>query len=239
MNYETRMDDLQADVFGRLNSDPYFSDVTVLTEKKQDIESEIERALGTMAAKAGKSGACVIVLNPIAKIKFPDASEAIFEYEIVVQVTTLPLVNDATGGTGKSASTIATHVVQCLYQFQSAGVCGLLEPVDPVIVPTDEENGVTCLVHFRTLDDSKDLTLKVSTPNASATSDTHPSTVTLSCGTSGAAIYYTTDGSYPSAQNDKATLYTVPLSVTAAATVRFGAYKTGSIGSNINSKIIS
>lgn len=54
-----------------------------------------------------------------------------------------------------------------------------------------------------------------------------PHTLALTCATSGAAIYYTTDGSYPAEANTHATLYTAPIALPAAGTmVRAAAYKT-------------
>lgn len=238
MSAETRMTDLQNEIAARLGADEYFSDITVLTERKQDVESEIERALGVMAAKGGRSGVCVIVLNPSATVKFQNSPEPIFEYSIAVKVTELPLVNQGAGGTGKMAASIATRVVQNLYQYQAAGFCGLLEALDPVIVPEEDEKGVACLVRFKTLDASTAATNKVATPAITATADAHPSAVTLACDTPGAQIYYTLDRSHPCPRNAGAFLYTAPFAVNTAAWVRAGAFKTDSINSDINLKII-
>ena len=48
--------------------------------------------------------------------------------------------------------------------------------------------------------------------------------VTLSCATEGASIYYTTDGSVPT---DSGTLYTAPIVLSATTTIRARAYATG------------
>ena len=60
-----------------------------------------------------------------------------------------------------------------------------------------------------------------------------PITVTLACETEGAAIYYTTDGSKPTAS---ATKYTAPFSVTATTTVKAIAIKSGLDNSEVVSK---
>jgi hypothetical protein len=54
--------------------------------------------------------------------------------------------------------------------------------------------------------------------------------VILNCATSGAAIYYTTDGSEPTTGS---TLYTGPIAVSMATTIKAIAYKSGIIDSNI------
>ena len=61
----------------------------------------------------------------------------------------------------------------------------------------------------------------VATPGAGAVG--FGSTVTLSCATSGASIYYTTDGSTP---DNTDTLYTTPITINAALTLKAIAYKT-------------
>jgi hypothetical protein len=62
---------------------------------------------------------------------------------------------------------------------------------------------------------------------------TGPVTVTLSCTTSGAAIYYTTDESFPWSGNTTATLYAAPVTVTASCNFRACAHKAGSISSDV------
>jgi hypothetical protein len=59
-----------------------------------------------------------------------------------------------------------------------------------------------------------------------------PVTVTITAELD-AQIYYTTDGSYPSADNDEATLYSAPVEITEATTLRAVAYRTGMQPSNV------
>lgn len=59
---------------------------------------------------------------------------------------------------------------------------------------------------------------------------------TMSCATTGAAIYYTTDGTYPSAQNSTATLYTAPTTI--SGTINAVAYKANCIASNVTQTTI-
>ena len=66
--------------------------------------------------------------------------------------------------------------------------------------------------------------LQVATPTATPAAGTigFGSTVALSCSTSGASIYYTVDGSTP---DNSSTLYTAPITVNTAVTIKAIAYK--------------
>ena len=55
-------------------------------------------------------------------------------------------------------------------------------------------------------------------------------TVALSCATAGATIYYTTDGSIP---DDTSTVYSAPIAITAATTIKAIAVKTGLVSSGV------
>jgi hypothetical protein len=69
-------------------------------------------------------------------------------------------------------------------------------------------------------------------PVAIAAAGTGPVTITLTCATSGAAIYRTLDGSYPWSGNAQATLYAAPFAVASAALLRAVAHKTGMVASD-------
>lgn len=81
--------------------------------------------------------------------------------------------------------------------------------------------------------------LKVLAPTISAAGALPTVTVTLATAEVGAAIYFTTDGTFPSEENEAATLYTTPFIQAAAATVRAAAYLAGKLGSDITQKIIT
>jgi len=74
----------------------------------------------------------------------------------------------------------------------------------------------------------------VASPSLSPSPGTYydPRTVTLSCGTSGATLRFTVDGSLPSTTNG--TVYSVPISVSRTTTIRAIAYKDGWINSAVS-----
>jgi len=75
--------------------------------------------------------------------------------------------------------------------------------------------------------------LKVATPTFSPGAGTYTTfqSVTISCATSGATIRYTINGSAPSTSNG--TIYTGPVSITATATLKAIAYKSGYTNSDV------
>jgi len=75
--------------------------------------------------------------------------------------------------------------------------------------------------------------LTVLSPVISPASDNYltPQTITLTCATADASIYYTTDGSVPS--NTNGTIYTAAFNIAASTVVKAIAYKTGMVKSNV------
>ena len=66
---------------------------------------------------------------------------------------------------------------------------------------------------------------KVATPQISASG----ANITLTCATSGAAVYYTTDESFPGPGNDEALLYSTPFTLASGThLLRVAGHKAGS-----------
>lgn len=229
---DTSLIDLQLDIGGRLTADEGLVDIPVYDERKADIATEIEVALGTLTGKNGKMGACCVVLQPTASDEMPDAPFGPMKVNLSILVLENVLVNKGATGTGKHALTIARRIHRILKHYIPGGIAACLNPSTPTIVPVENPLAdVAYEVRFETTEADPGRELKVATPAISPTSGTVPRTVTITCGTSGASIYYTLDGTYPRSGNG--TLYSGPVTVTQAAMLRAGAYKTGMIGSDI------
>lgn len=231
---------LRDDMAARMDADEWFVDIVVLTEKKADLISAIEKAVGPMKGKAGKSGTCVVVMSPVATDEYPDAPGAYLHPQVSVRVLETPLINNSAVGTKKPALSTCKRIVELFKAFGADGVCTPLVPGKPTIVPVaDPVAPVAYEVNFRTADASRTVPAKVAQPIVSPASGAAPATVTLVCATGGAAIYYTLDGSYPWSGNPQATLYNAPFAVNTPATVRAGAFKAGAIASNVSSAVFS
>jgi hypothetical protein len=229
-DWDSILDDLQADAFARLESEDFFSDIVILEQRRGVLASEVETALTTLNQQSGKKiGACVIV--QMAEIESgggqgrrPD-NAAILRIEVV----TLPLINDSTDGTQKQAARIALNVRDSLHLYFSGLTRTTLHEAPRPITPVEEpEEGEVSYIVTMHADFSTGRRQKVATPSGSAADGE----LTLACATEDATIYVTTDGSYPGPANESAEIYTTPITLTEGLVIRAGAVKSGCCPSN-------
>ena len=109
-----QMEELQDELATVLEKSQFFADMPILTEKQKDIESEIERALGSLG------GACVIILTPRANVSHPNLPGPQFsDVSIVARVIENVLVNQSDAGTKNPASLIAEQVAANLHHVHT------------------------------------------------------------------------------------------------------------------------
>lgn len=216
--------DLQADAAARLTSEPFFGDVVILEEDKGIIESDVETALGVFNQESGKKiGAVVIARQPTIADTQSEAPGPEVKARLIFDVVTMPVINMSELGTQKRADVIAMRILNLLHRYFSGHTqCTLMAGANPVVGMSDlPEGNVGYRVTLETTF-ALDYADKVGTPNLAFN---NAGEAVLTCATSGATIYYTTDGSYPGAENAEATEYTAPIEVTGRMTIRAGAVK--------------
>lgn len=226
--------DLQADIAERLRADDYFVDIPVLDERKADLVSEIDMALGTLTEAGGKMGLCAVVLSPVGNDDMPDAPGGPLQVDISVLILENVLLNTGETGTGKPALDVARRVHRLLKHYRAFGLAQAMVAGRPAIVPVDNPlAGLAYEVRFKAQEsDGTGIGYtKVAMPLASGGPD--PVATTMTCNTAGATILYTLDGSYPSAANG-AELYSAPVVIPDGSTLRLAAYKTDCIPSDVN-----
>lgn len=223
---------MQADVAARLGADEYFGDITVLSERDGDIENGINRALKVLTAKSGKIGVAVVVGTVQADVPSPNLPGPLFgQSSLEVTIFEHVTFNAGSNGTGKAAVDIGVRVLQILHHYSPGGLGSVITAADNALRPVGLlEPGV--IGYKARVNFSADGMVrgKVQRVSISPTSGVAPQSVTLTCGTSGASIYYTLDKSYPCAGNG--TLYTEAFNVTEAALLRAVAYKSGYVASD-------
>jgi hypothetical protein len=216
----------QDEIQGLLAADEYFVDVPVVSDDDHELRATVRRALGVITTQALKRGACAVVMLPVAEDALPNAAPSQLRMSLVVRVCENPMVNRGATGTNKRASTLARRVSRLLKCHGAAGVFKLLVPARPHIVPVDDPYApVAFEVVFEADEDDPGTITRVAVPAIVSTNRC----VTITCGTAGATIYYSIDGTSPFAVR---TLYRVMFPVAANTRVRAGAIKTGMLPSN-------
>lgn len=222
----------QEDFFHRLNADSFFADVPVLAEHRGVTEDDIAQSLSTLKEKSGLLGLVAIVLEPNLKPDAPNAPGPRSIIRIVVQVIDQPLGSTV----GKTFSQAAERVRMVLHHFRDgSGGTWVFDGQEPVVMEPGKRSYGVAFVRIG-VDNPP---AKVSQVLISAAGTVAPQTVTLTCATAAASIYYTTDGSYPASTNAAATLYTVPFSFATAGTLRAAATKTGLQQSDVSQSIFT
>jgi hypothetical protein len=223
---------LQLDAEARLKADPFFADIAIILQRDGVTEKEIERRLNVQKGRGGKVGACVLVLIPIADVNFPNVPGPRQALTVSFIVLVHPTLNNGTLGTGKEPEDIADKVLALFHQC-SFGYGSVLVGATNAIVPNDSFDGLVGQQVNLTTDAGNSPEAHVKWPTISASAETAPATITLACATSGASIFYTTDGSYPSSTNTAAHTYSAPFNQATAALLRVAAEKADLLPSNV------
>lgn len=235
----------QDDIVARLSADSYFqAGIPVLEERLGITENDVQIAISTANQQNGKVGSVVVVLMPRLKGTDPNAPGPRYVVRYPIQVVDWPVVRrQALGGSQCSAEEISDRVRQILHNVlfsrgsttsgNAQGQFLFFDTLEPVQV---KEGQVSYILTFKRM--GIDLPpVSVAAVGIAPTSGTGPLTVTLSCSTAGAAIYYTVDGTYPSSIGKTSTLYTAPFTAPQGSTVRAAAQLANYQQSNVVSEV--
>jgi hypothetical protein len=228
------LENLQSDATAKLNSEEYFSTISVVSVRKLQIASEIAQKLPHLTTKGGKTGCGVLVGMPTIDVVDPNAPGPQLMVRLPFRVQENPTINLGATGTGKSAEEVAMQILRTLHPLAIEGVT-ILFGDKGAITPNTEFPGLVTYDVFLAGRFSQDGLSKVQTPDISSPAQT----VTLTNNTAGASIYYTTDDSFPGAGNPAAQPYGAPFDVEAGTIIRWAAYKTGMIGSDVGRATIT
>jgi hypothetical protein len=209
---------LQDDIVGRIQSDPFFASITVLPEYLNDIQNQIDIAIA-------KIGICVVVSTPSARTSKPNIPGPIYDdIPIVIKVGDIPTLNS----TGIPAIEAAEKIASVLHHWFPTGYGIPLQANGDVIgvlrAEDDQGNLITqCEIHFKAQGGIiYDIT---ATGTPVLTYDAIAGTVTMTCVTPGAAIFYSEDA-YATAPRT-GTVYTGPVIVAAGHLVVAQAWLSG------------
>ena len=214
---------LQQQCADRLQSDPLFAQVPVLTERIRDIQSEIDRALGPLNEQGGKTGLVVILLTPTANVNFENVFGPFFDdIKIVARVVeNVPINQDPNTGTNIPAAEAAERICGLLHHFMPDSANGPITAHKPTITLGNDPDHLSYDCLFKASGGLSAILPQLDAPVLTSTSGT----ISLVSDTAGAAIFYTLDGSNPSPRNG--TLYTAPITPGAGLTLNARAWLAG------------
>lgn len=215
------LETLQADVLAVLQNTPSLPVGHLFADNEGDLESRLEKSLGTKISGAeGRRGICIMVMPIEVAAAEKNLPGPPLELRIKISITENILRNrNATRGTLMKSSQAALNVLGALHLRQIGAHClyGDANPITPVRI-TD---GLS--VHIVTLFCAANGVAVTAKPAPVVSALDGDDSLVLTCATSGAEIYYTTDGSYPCPANG--TLYAAPIADLEDATfIRFAAY---------------
>lgn len=224
----------QVEISARLEADEFFSDIQVFYERQGNFAGKLDEVLKGMRRKNDRIGAAVMVGVVRAVAENPDVPGPWLN-QMTCDVTAFEhvVLNSGSVGTKKACVDIIIRVLQVIHHYIPLGIGGVITAARDAILPLGEvQPGVIAYKATLRLNPECDVLTKVETPVIEPRSGPVPTTVTITCATPGAAIYLSTDGSYPSPVNEQAVLYTIPLSISVATRLRAVAYLAGTVASD-------
>jgi hypothetical protein len=229
-------DVLPAFLKGVLDSDSYYADVPIVVVEPTDTPQKLLQSLSVLNAKNGSCGVVLYVM-PVTQIldEYADVPDGPLKVLVQFQCWEALEKKEWQTGNSKSALNVAQHTFR-LFKCRSIGhVLKVMNAGTPAIEAGNPPEGVLIrgwVVNFSALEDAPDAPDACAFPVFSQAGGAGTD-VSISCATSGAEIYYTTDGSCP--DREHGTLYTGSISVAAGAITLFAmAQKTGYLPSNMN-----
>ena len=218
---------IQQQCADRILADPMFAPVTVLTERIADIDSEIARALGPLNGGTGKTGLVVVIRTPLATVHFENVFGPFFDdIKVIARVIENVTVNqDPTTGTNVAAADAVERICGLLHHFQPDSANGPITAHRPSITLNKDPGHLSYDCHFKTCGGLSSVPPQAATPVILENSGT----ITLSCATAGAAMFYTLDASNPSPRNGS--FYTGPFTPGTGLTLKVRAWLAGYLAS--------
>jgi hypothetical protein len=136
-----KLDALHEAIVTDIGKIPYLADITVLREDVQDLQSEIESALGTVTEKRQKIGIFVLVLTPRAQCQHPNAPGPILDPLTITLLVAEDTVINRLGesGTKKTALSLVEALCRHLHRHVlPASDCALTVTGNPFAIQPNE-----------------------------------------------------------------------------------------------------
>jgi hypothetical protein len=221
MNTIDILDRLPFELAARLESDPFFFDIPVVVAEKGNLAREYQKRQAVVTDKTGKRGVCVVVLQIVADDNYPGIPGGPMMLKPAFQVVENPELNNDESGTKKSVRKVSRQIVKNMKLAGFRGIVQNLKCGKPAIEPVDiKELGESCVaeqVNFEAEEFSDEPVLFCLPPVC--TQVPGQPQIILTTATPGAAIWFTTDDSYPypgdanQFPQSRSTLYAGPIAI--------------------------
>ncbi len=221
---------IQSDFEAKLNSEAYFADIAINSLRRMVIAKEMVKEAADLTAKGGKVGCGVLIYMPTLDGIHPNLAGPQLEVWVPIDVIEIPEINFGDIGSQKTAEEVALRIARTLCALEIEGLAFFTGDKN-LLAPLEDQygagtNSYRVMLHAILYQAEEAKVIKPELTDAALT-------VTLSSPTAGAAIYYTTDDSFPGPGNAAAHLYAAPFLVASGAIVRFAGYRAGMIGSDV------
>ena len=223
----------QYDLLGVLLCAPALANVNVKSYRKMRLQQELDFGSLLTQGRNGKAGAAVLVAQPTAASHTQNADGPILNWLFPVICFEQPDINFGQFGTELSAEELGQIVMDALHKFPDEktgqfSVDGSLRPETEFVLP----GVIGYRVDFQVVGKS------TQTPRVGPVTVTlGGGTATLSCATAGAAIWFTTDGTFPVSDagggQPDTNLYSAPIATHSGMTLRAAAYLNGYNNSSV------
>jgi hypothetical protein len=224
----------------RLKSWPPFAGIPIFTDHTENLRGEVDAALDKNRKDGVKGGAYGIICIPSTRDMLPNVTLGPNRHALVVQFQEELYDNLGPNGFGVTGDDFCTDAKELLKAFAVADLCYIHSPERVYsMTPPDPLNSLRTSTLSLVADDRSASGAGfplgiVATPAAVLDSGS----AALTCGTDGSSIYYSLDGTYPSAAHG-ATLFTGSFTVTNGQALRACAYKTNFVPSNVLQQLIT
>lgn len=245
---------LQLDIAAHLMADSLFQYVRVVVARPRAaedavmIEQAINEALGGLrkyiartpgqtdaeweaaCEASGKAGLLIVVMMSGGQVPSPNEPGPKLQLVQVVRVIENPMINEGADGTGLTLEGVKKNVMGALHQWSNDGSQALYSARDAFKEVFLEGGAVGYDVFF-----NQAMPLQPRTAVDRPVIAIADPSMTITCATAEAAIYYTTDGGSPSPANAAATLYSGAVDISALANgtlIRAAAFKSPLRGSH-------
>jgi hypothetical protein len=201
MNTEDILDRLPFELAARLQSDPFFDDIPVVVAVKGNVAQEYARVKSVITEQSNHRGVAVIVQQIVAEDIYEGLPGGPMKLFPAFQIYENVELNSDDNGTKKSARKVARHIIK---NMKLAGFRGLVQGMKcakPCIHPVDikelADEVVAEQVNFECQEFSDENFLYCQPPVVAVVPGSNPPQLTLATNTLGAAIWFTTDDSFP------------------------------------------